>query len=139
MANTQERNFVVFTTGLFRDEQPDDEIDQWFLGEDCAQWLEAKLLTIDDISPGVSPLEEDWHGWTFGIRVHGIWFWINIWNWEGDWVVGVQPKPGPLGIFKRARTSRAKDNLCDELDSILASTPEITTHQWLKLHPADLP
>jgi hypothetical protein len=73
-----DRDFVVFTTDLFRVEQPDDEIDQWFLGEDCARWLEAKLLALDGISPGVSPLEEDWHGWTFGIRVHGIWFWLNI-------------------------------------------------------------
>ena len=29
-----ERNFLVFHTAMFRDEQPDDELDRWFLGED---------------------------------------------------------------------------------------------------------
>lgn len=134
-----ERDFVVFATNLFRDEQHDDEIDQWFLGEDCARWFEAKLLALDGISPGVSPLEEDWHGWTFGIRAHGIWFWLRIWHWISVWVVEVEAKPGPLGIFRRERTRRAKAMLCHELDSILASAPEIESREWLEAHPAELP
>lgn len=135
-----ERNFLVLTTSMFRDEQPDDELDQWFLGEDCSRWLEAKLLELEDVSVGVSPVEEDWHGWTFGIRAHGIWFWVNVWSWSPKtWVIGVQPKPGPLGFFRRERTKFAKQMLCEDLDSILAAAPEIDRHEWLKLHPADLP
>jgi hypothetical protein len=137
MPATSDRKFVVFTSGLFRDEQPDEEIDQWFLGEDCAQWLEAKLLSLEGVSRVVAPLEEDWHGWTFGIRAHGIWFWINIWCWERTWVVGVEAKPGLLGVFRRDRTKRATAKLCDELDSILASVPEIESRKWLEVHPAD--
>ena len=69
-----QRNFVVFSTGMFRDEQPDDALDQWFLGEDCARWLHLKLIGVEGVKPGIAPLEEDWGGWTFGIRAMAFGF-----------------------------------------------------------------
>jgi hypothetical protein len=133
-----ERNFVTFRTGLFRDEQPDDELDRWFLGEDCANWLHSKLLAVEGVSPGVKPLEEDWGGWTFKVRVHGVSFWLNIWpglQERKTWIIRIEPSPGQLGVFRRQRTRLAKAKLCDAIDSALASTPEITSWRWLDKHP----
>src|SRR5262245_39389168 len=101
-----ERNFVGFSTGMFRDEQPDDELDRWFLGEDCAKWLHSKLLAVEGIASAVAPLEEDWGGWTFGVRVHGVWFWINIWPGlqnRQTWIAGIEPRPGLFGAFRKNR------------------------------------
>ncbi len=136
-----QRNFVEFSTGMFRDEQPDEELDQWFLGEDCARWLHLKLLGVKGVKPGIAPLEEDWGGWTFGIRVHGVWFWINIWcgfEERGTWIVGIEPRPGLFGAFRTQRTARAKATLCDGIDTAITAAPEITGRQWLGKHPSDL-
>jgi hypothetical protein len=73
LGGSTERNFVTFCTELFRGEQADEELDRSSLGEDCAKWLHSKLLAVEGVAPGVDPLEEDW-GWTFGVRVHGVWF-----------------------------------------------------------------
>jgi hypothetical protein len=135
-----ERNFVSFRTGLFLDEQADDELNQWFLGEDCAKWLHSKLLAVEGMVPGVEPLEEDWGGWTFAVRAHGVWFWINIWpglQERQTWTIGIEPRPGLFGAFTKTRTRLAKAKMCDAIDSALASSPEITGRQWLEKHPED--
>jgi len=131
------RHFVAFRTGLFRDELADDELDRRSLGGDCAKWLDSKVLTAEGVAPGVDPLEEDW-GWTFGVRVHGVWFWINVWcslQQRKGWIIGIEPRPGLLGAFRRQRTESAKAGLCAAIDMALASTPEITGRQWLDKHP----
>src|SRR2546423_14807912 len=58
---------VAFETDRFRNDQPDDEIDQWFLGEDLAKWLHDGLVRQERVTSRFEPLEEDW-GWTFGVR-----------------------------------------------------------------------
>jgi hypothetical protein len=133
-----ERNFVVVSTGMFRDEQPDDELNQWFLGEDCANWPQQKLIAVVGIEPGAAPLQEDWGGWTFGIRVHRVWFGIRIWcsfDERGTWIVGIEPRPGLFGVFRKQRTNLAKAELCGAIDSVFASAPEVTVWQWLEMHP----
>jgi hypothetical protein len=130
-------HFVTFRTGLFRDEQPDDELDQRRSGGDCARWLHAKLLAVVGVQPRVDPLEEDW-GWTFGVRVRGVRFWIDVWcslRRHKAWIIGIEPRPGPLGTFRKQRTKSAKAGLCAAIDAALASTPEITDRQWLDKHP----
>lgn len=137
-SGSMDRNFVVFITGLFRLDQPDEAIDLWFLGEDCAHWLHNRLLALDDVTPGRAPLEEDWGGWTFGVRAHRVWFWINIWRFflePRSWTVGVEPRPGLLRIFSRSRTRVAKGKLCDQLDSVLASASEIGSRKWFEDSP----
>jgi hypothetical protein len=135
-----ERNFVVFTTEVFRDEQPDEELDQWFLGEDCARWLHQKLLAVPGVAHGAAPLEEDWHGWSFGLRAHEVWFWINVWcsfNERKTWIVGIEPRPGLLGAFRKERTRQAKAMLSDAIDSVLASAHEVTSHHWHDKNPLE--
>jgi hypothetical protein len=132
-----EGNFVVFKTELFRSDQPDDEIDQWFLGEDCAQWLHRNLLSVPGVTPGVLPLEVDWGGWTFGIRADEVWFWINIWGGleeRGSWIVGIEPRPGVFGMFRKQRVRLANSKVSDAIDLILASDSEVTNRQWHEKH-----
>lgn len=134
-----EQNFITFSTALFVDEQSDDELDQWFLGEDCAKWLHSKLLTVEGIIPGVEPLQEDWGGWTFGVQSHGVWFWINIWpglRGRRAWTIGIEPRPGPFGMLTKKRTRLAKARLCEAIDSALRSSQEITDCQWFDKHPS---
>src|SRR5689334_20929162 len=49
MMTPAERNFIMFKTDLFVFEQRDEDIDQWFVGGDCAGWFYARLLPVDRI------------------------------------------------------------------------------------------
>jgi hypothetical protein len=131
-----DHNFVIFDTGLFRDEQPDDELDRRSLGEDCANWLYARLIAIEGLSPGVAPLEEDWGGWTFQIRAHAHGFWIQIWhsfNKRETWILGIEPSSWI--IFRKKQVGLAKARLRDAMNSVLASTPEISQMHWVEKQP----
>jgi hypothetical protein len=133
-----DRNFVVFTTELFLDEQADEELDQRFLGEDCARWLRSKLLEVEAMAPSRQPIEEDWGGWSFGIQADGVRFSINIWpglEERQTWIVGIEPSPGLFGAFTKKRRNRAKARLCDAIESALSSTTQIRDHRWLDKHP----
>ena len=111
--------YVAFDTELFRNEQPDNEIGQWFLGEDLAKWLYHELGTRDLVVGERTPLEEDW-GWTLGVRILDTRFWINIWNVK-TWIVGLEARPGPLGIFRKARIATSVSALRDALDQLLVT------------------
>jgi len=118
---------VAFDTDLFRNEQPDEEIDQWFLGEDLAKWLHHELIRHDNITSTFEPIEEDW-GWTFGVRVSDTRFRINIWNLH-TWIVGLEVKPGLLGVFHKARTAIAVTALQSMVDQMLA-TADFKNVEW---------
>ena len=118
---------VAFETDRFRNDQPDDEIDQWFLGEDLAQWLHNGLTRQEDVTSTCGPLEEDW-GWTFGVRVSGTRFWINIWN-NRTWIVGLEAKPGLLRVFHRERTGKATAHLQQLVGRMLAA-PDFRNVAW---------
>jgi hypothetical protein len=133
-----DHNFVTFRTGKFRSEQPDDELDRWFLGEDCAKWLHAKLLAVEGVSPGVAPLEEDWGGWTFRIRVLTDQFWINIWHGfetPDTWIVDIEPTFSPWRVFRKKSAGLARARLLDAVNSVLVSASEISRVQWSETHP----
>ncbi len=55
-----ERNFLLLQTDLFISQQPDDAIDAWQLGADCAGWFYARLLIVDGIEPACDAVMEDW-------------------------------------------------------------------------------
>jgi len=134
-----ERNYVMFRTGLFLDEQADDELGQWSLGEDCARWLHAKLLTVEGVVPWVEPMEEDW-GWMFGVRSHGVSFWIRIWlglREHQTWIIGIEPTLNLFRVFRRTRSRMAKAHLCDAIASALASSPGIGGCRWFDHYPDD--
>jgi hypothetical protein len=128
--------FVAFHSHLFRDQQPDEELDQWFLGEDLANWLHKTLTQHPEIESECAPLEEDWHGWTFGLRVRGISFWINIWNaGRENWIVGLELRPGLLGLFRKARAATATVELRGIVTQMLA-TPDFRDVAWSDRWPS---
>lgn len=132
-----DKNFVSFKTGMFRDEQPDGEIDLWFLGEDCSKWLYSGLLAIDGMTPALPPLEEDW-GWVLGIRADGVRFSIGIWGVMAPvWIVGILPKDPLTTLFRKERIRSAKARLCDAIDSVLASLAQSQDRRWTEDFPVD--
>ena len=120
--------YVAFDTELFRKDQPDDEIDQWFLGEDLATWLHDRLIENENVTSGCTPVEEDWAGWTFGVRVSGVWFWVNIWNVR-TWIVGLEAKPGLFGMFRKARAATSVNALRRIIDQVLVAA-DFTHVAW---------
>jgi hypothetical protein len=133
-----EHNFFTFRTGMFRSDQPDDELDRWFLGEDCAKWLYTQLLAVQGVSPSVAPLEEDWGGWTFRIRVLTDRFWINVWyglETPDAWTVDIEPTFSPWRVFRKKAAGRARARLLDAVNSVLASASEVSHVQWHETHP----
>jgi hypothetical protein len=119
--------YVAFETDRFRNDQPDDEIDQWHLGGDLAKWLHEGLVRQEHVTSRCDPLEEDW-GWTFGIRVIDTRFWINIYNVR-IWIVGLEAKLGLLAPFLKKRTAKAIALLKELVDALLA-TPEFGNVGW---------
>ena len=71
--------FVAFQTDLFFTDIPDDQLDHWFVGGDCAGWFYARLLPDIHITDHYGPVMEDW-GWTMAVKVDDILVWINTWQ-----------------------------------------------------------
>jgi hypothetical protein len=120
------RPHVAFETDRFRNDQPDDEIGQWFLGEDLAEWLHERLVGQERVTSTCEPVEEDW-GWIFGVRVEGTRFWVAIWN-AHTWIVGLIARPGLLRAFRREQTATATATL-KKVNAMLA-TPEFRNVAW---------
>lgn len=134
------RNYVLFKTDLFVSHQKEEDIDQWFVGGDCAGWFYARLLPAERIRPFCEPVMEDW-GWTFAVIVDEVRVWVNVWAFDGMencWLFGIEAKKR---VFHRQTSEvlqRAKDVACDALDEIMARDPRILTRKWLTANPFDL-
>jgi hypothetical protein len=127
-------SYVAFDTNVFRTEQTDAEIDNFLLGGDLAEWLHAELCRQNDVTSHWEPLEEDW-GWTFGVRAAGAKFWINIWHAD-SWIIGLEMKPGLLGVFRRAKTAGALSALQNIVSRVLA-TPDSKNVKWYDHWPEE--
>ena len=128
-----DRPHVAFETDRFRNDQPDDEIGQWFLGEDLAKWLHGELVAQPHVTSTCEPVEEDW-GWVFGVRVEGVRFWVPIWN-VCTWIVGLEARPGLLRLFRQAQTATATAALKQKVNALLA-TPEFRNVAWAAIATA---
>jgi hypothetical protein len=132
--------FVLFTTDLFVFEQQEKDIDQWFVGGDCAGWFYARLLSVDGVRKDMEPLMEDW-GWTFALSVNGLKVWVNIWAFhaiDNCWLLGVEARKG---MFRRERTEvldNARDIICDGIEQILKSDSRFLNRRWYAENPFDL-
>lgn len=120
--------YVAFDADRFRTEQPDDEIDQLSLGEDLAQWLHDALVNEYQASSTCKPCEEDWGGWIFGVQIDRTNFWIRT------WIVGLEPRPGLMRLFRRKQISQATAKLKLRIQSKLAS-PEFRDVAWYDAWP----
>jgi hypothetical protein len=131
------QSFVLFKTDLFMFHQPDETIDRWFVGGDCAGWFYARLLPIDRVQPRCEPVMEDW-GWTFGVLVDDVRISVNVWAFyeiENCWLFGIDPKKR---LFRRESSEtllESKQVVCDALESILSAEPRIAKHEWFVEDP----
>ena len=122
--------FVAFHTERFLDEQPDEELDQWFLGKDLATWLYDRLIQKPQIISRWAPFEEDWHGWSLGLQVEGVRFQINIWNvGPRTWIIGLELKLGLLGAFRKRKAGSAMRALKDVFSELLV-VPDFHDVEW---------
>lgn len=127
-------SYVAFETDRFRNDQPDDEIDQWFLGEDVARWLHDGLVQCENVTSTCTPLEEDW-GWTFGVRLARTRFWVNIWNMH-TWIVGLEVRSGLLCVFHTDQTTTAELSLRQKVSEMLKG-PEFKNVAWYDEWPSE--
>lgn len=134
------RNFVLFNTDLFVFHQPDNDIDQWFVGGDCAGWFYARLLPVDGILPFREPVMEDW-GWTFALAVNQVRVWVNLWAFypiENGWLFGFEAKKRLWRRESPEMLQSAKTTVCDAMDDIMAHDARISKFQWFAENPFDL-
>jgi hypothetical protein len=100
-------------------------------GEDVAAWL-AGLLAGNEFSCG-SAFQEDW-GWSLPVRVGRRKLFLNIGLKESPadlpvWLVWVESRGLIPRIFGTTNPS-SKKNLCDRLNNVLSSAPEISHVEW---------
>jgi hypothetical protein len=136
------RNYLIFETDLFLYRQPDETIDQWFVGGDCAVWVYMRILGVDGIERFMEPLMEDW-GWQFAVVVDDIDVTVSVWGWfeiENCWLFGFETRKRRL--FQRISTEqrrRAQDIVCSAVEAVLTSDTRFTKYAWYSKNPFDQP
>ncbi len=137
-----DRNFIIFHTDLFLWKQADDQIDQWFVGGDCAGWLYARLLPLNDVRDDLGPCMEDWGGWYSSLRIGEpevrvallTYAWFETTN---HWLIHLDPI---RKLFRRqsdATVRQAVDYVADGIDQIIAADDRFTSLGWQELNPFD--
>ena len=135
-----EHNFVLFKTARFVFDQPDEDIDCWFVGGDCAGWFYARLLPRKGIVPDCEPVMEDW-GWIFSVLVEQIRVSVSVWAYLplcNCWLLGVGAKKRLFARHCPEVLVRAKDTVCEAFDEIMNGDPEIAKCKWYAESPFEL-
>jgi hypothetical protein len=134
------QNFVLFKTDLFVYRQRDEDIDDWFVGGDCAGWFFARLLLVQSIRHGCDPVMEDW-GWTFAVFANGIKVWANLWAFqdiENCWLFGFEAKRGWLHRRSSDKLAAAKQVVATGIDDIMRNDARFLKHTWFAESPFEL-
>jgi hypothetical protein len=160
------QSFVLFKTDLFVYHQPDEDLDRWFVGGDCAGWFYARLLPVHRVQPHQEPVMEDWHGWTFSVAVgyvrplrtvevvlrHPLFqaiagdvrvprkVSVNVWAFsiENCWLLGIDPGKRLFGRDSSETLLESKQVVCGALENIISAEPRIVKHEWFAENPWDL-
>ena len=135
-----DRNYLLVQTELFDYRQPDDAIDRWSVGADCAGWFYARLLPQNGVTPFRDPVMEDW-GWTMALGVQTIPVWINVWAYhdiENTWLLGTETQKRFFSRTPASDFAHARSRICDALDSILHSDARFVAHKWFAENPFEL-
>lgn len=130
--NSSDRNYLLFKTDLFITIQPDDQIDRWRVGGDCAGWFHARLLLFPSVEHDCDPMMEDW-GWPFSVLVEGVRVNVNVWEYakfDNCWLFGVEIQEGFFFRKSAEAKQRARKIVCDALESIIDSDSRFTKHAW---------
>jgi hypothetical protein len=134
------RNFVLLKTDLFLCHQPDEGIDQWQVGADCAGWFYARLLPVQGIKPSQAPMMEDW-GWTFTVEVDEIQMNVNVWAFlvvENAWLFGIEAQRRLFGNPGRDDVRQRQELLANAMDAIMEADPRFQKRMWYEANPFEL-
>lgn len=131
--------YLTFETDLFFTDIPDDQLDHWFIGGDCAGWFYARLLPEPGIKRFLEPTMEDW-GWIMAVESAGITVDICVWEYpghEGQWILGVVGKKKFLKKTDRTQLQAAEQLVESVLGQLVEDDPRFLKAQWLDSNPME--
>lgn len=130
--------YVTFETDLFLTDIPDDQLDSWLPGGDCAGWFYSRLLPVSEIRQNIDPTMEDW-GWIMAVTVRGVVVDISIWEnheTKNRWILGISAKKKWLARTTSQEMSEAEELVATAISGILAADPRFAAITWSTEHPA---
>jgi hypothetical protein len=135
------RNFLLFRSDLFLHRQEDDQIDQWFVGGDCAGWIYARLLPHRNITRETEPLMEDW-GWYARVRTQDSETSIALLFYPWDhldhcWLIGLDAKRKLMRRQSPEVIRAALDCVADAIDGVIAGDTRFESFGWRESNPFD--
>lgn len=133
------RSFLLFRTELFLYSQEEDQIDQWFVGGDCAGWLYARLLPMPQLEHACGPVMEDW-GWYLQVQVTGPLVSVALlvypsFERENCWVVGLDAQQGWFRRKPATEIQQALNRVADGLEQIIAADDRLEFLSWYEEFP----
>ena len=135
--------YVLIQTDLFFTDIPDDQLDQWFLGADCAGWFYTRLLPVEEIKQGINPTMEDW-GWIMSIYVNDIEVQIYIWEYidnktnDDSWVLGIASKKRLMKKHSPEQLAEAEGIVTNSLNTILSNDSRFERFKWFENNPMEI-
>ena len=133
--------YLVIETDLFFTDIPDDQLDHWFLGADCAGWFYARLLPYEDIRQHLDPTMEDW-GWIMAVESNGIVVDICVWEYldkQKHWVLGIGGKKKFLKKTDPDLIRTAEQTVEVALSSIVDADSRFSKAKWFDHDPMEKP
>lgn len=133
--------YLLLKTRHFLLEQPDEDLDCWFLGGDCIAWFYMRLLPVPGIEPGYNPTMCDWNGWSCSVNVDGIEVELLCWCFfpvDAHWILGLKPRNR---LFKRHPADaldRAREKVAQAMRKVVKSIPGETKSQWFEQNPWEM-
>ncbi|MCC5850566.1 MAG: hypothetical protein JJU29_20965 [Verrucomicrobia bacterium] len=131
--------YLTFETDLFFSDIPDDQLDQWFVGADCAGWFYARLLPFPGIRPRLDPTMEDW-GWIMAVETHGIVVEICVWEYLDQrmhWLLGVAGKKKFLKKTDPDLIRAAEQSVEVSLNTVIEADSRFSKVKWHDDNPMD--
>jgi len=133
--------YLIFETDLFFTDIPDDQLDGWFLGADCAGWLYARMLPEPMVSPYLDPTMEDW-GWIMRIKVNEVVVTVCIWEYldrQKNWILGISSSQKAFRKHKPEELRSAEEVVVEVLSSIVNGDERFHGVRWSEHDPRELP
>jgi len=131
--------YLLFETDLFFTDKPDDQLDHWFLGADCAGWFYARLLPNKNLRQDLDPTMEDW-GWIMAVEANGIVVDIYIWEYleqKKHWVLGVAGKKKFLKKPDPDLIRAAEQTVEVALNAIVEADRKFPKAKWFDNNPME--
>lgn len=126
--------FLRFKTALFFVDQPDDQLDKWFVGGDCAAWVYMRLMPIRDVKYFCDPTMEDW-GWTMAVKHGGIEVWFLIYYDSEQWVIGFETRKSLFQKSYKELRAEALREIQSAVEKILIADCRFTEIDWSETPP----